>query len=288
MASGYRPCMRCKPIGERPEARLAADICSYLEHHRDRTITLSELASRFERSPFTIQRRFEQVVGVSPSRYQAQLRFAAAREGLIRGAGVTEAIFHAGYVASSRFYDRAAKSLGMEPSRLRKGAPGEEVHFSAARCALGVIQVASTRRGLCSVMLGDDRRELEKELRRDFPKANLLAGGSETYLQDVLDRIEGGKSLPDLPVDVRGTAFQARVWEALRRIPRGQTRSYSGVARSIGKPRAVRAVARACALNPISIVVPCHRVVGSDGSLTGYRWGIERKRKLLEMEREKA
>lgn len=287
MAAGFRPCQRCDPGGERPEEKMAARVCRYLELQLDRSVSLAELGRRLGRSPFTVQRQFRKAVGVSPHQFQAQLRLASARERLAAGSNVTEAVSEAGYTSSSRFYEHAARSLGMKPSTYRKGAKGVTIHFSTSPCVLGILLVGATEKGLCSVMLGDDVGKLEQELRKDFPRADLLRGGCEAYLRDVLARIGGDVVGGGLPVDIRATAFQARVWQALREIPRGETRTYSGVAKAIGEPRAVRAVARACALNPISIVVPCHRVIGRDGSLTGYRWGLSRKRKLLEIEMER-
>lgn len=288
MAAGYRPCKRCEPVGERPDEKMAARICRYLELRLDQSVSLADLARQIGRSPFTIQRQFRKVVGVSPRQFQAQLRLAAARRELAAGTTVTDAVYQAGYTSSSRFYERASKSFGMKPGTFRKGAKGVSIHFATAPCAVGILQVAATEKGLCSVMLGDDADKLEQELRKDFRGAELRRGGCEAYLQGVLEMMDGKMKHNGLPVDIRATAFQARVWQALQEIPRGETRTYSGVAGTIGKPRAVRAVARACALNPISIVVPCHRVIGRDGSLTGYRWGLDRKRKLLEMEGDSA
>ncbi len=287
LAAGYRACKRCVPLGEVPEAATVARLCRYLAAHRDQTVTLSDLARIADSSPFTIQRKFTRVLGVSPREYQAQLRASQVRRGLSApGASVTDAIYQAGYSSSSRFYEQAAENLGMSPSRFREGGLHETIRFATAPCELGLLLVAATERGLCSVMLGEDPAELEVLLRRQFRAANIVPDGAglkdqvAAVLAAMTDHPAAG-----IPLDIRGTAFQARVWQALREIPRGETRTYAEVAQTIGQPTAVRAVARACACNPIAIAVPCHRVIGSDGTLTGYRWGVERKKKLLGMER---
>jgi AraC family transcriptional regulator, regulatory protein of adaptative response / methylated-DNA-[protein]-cysteine methyltransferase len=265
-----------------------ARLCRYLADHRDRTVTLADLAKVARSSPFTVQRKFTRVLGVSPRAYQAQLRSTYMRRSLSTpGASITGAIYEAGYGSSSRFYEQAAEDLGMSPTRFRERGLNETIRFATARCELGRLLVAATERGVCSVMLGDKPAALEQLLRQQFSAANVLpdptgmAEQVKTILAAMSDHSVGG----DIPLDVRATAFQARVWQALRQIPRGQTRSYAEVARAVGRPSAVRAVARACATNPVAIAVPCHRVIGSDGSLTGYRWGTERKKKLLAMEK---
>jgi AraC family transcriptional regulator of adaptative response/methylated-DNA-[protein]-cysteine methyltransferase len=287
LAAGYRACKRCAPLGEVPEAATVARLCRYLAANRDRTVTLTDLARIAHSSPFTVQRKFTRVLGVSPREYQAQLRASQVRRGLSEaGASVTDAIYQAGYSSSSRFYEQAAENLGMSPTRFREGGLNETIRFATAPCELGLLLVAATERGVCSVMLGEDAAELEELLRRQFRAANIVpdAAGLTNQVAAVLAAMTDHPA-PGIPLDIRGTAFQARVWQALRQIPRGETRTYAEVAQAIGQPTAVRAVARACASNPIAIAVPCHRVIGSDGALTGYRWGVERKKKLLGMER---
>ena len=249
LAAGYRACKRCVPLGEVPEAATVARLCRYLAAHRDQTVTLSDLARIADSSPFTIQRKFTRVLGVSPREYQAQLRASQVRRGLSApGASVTDAIYQAGYSSSSRFYEQAAENLGMSPSRFREGGLHETIRFATAPCELGLLLVAATERGLCSVMLGEDPAELEVLLRRQFRAANIVPDGAglkdqvAAVLAAMTDHPAAG-----IPLDIRGTAFQARVWQALREIPRGETRTYAEVAQTIGQPTAVRAVARACA-----------------------------------------
>jgi len=288
LAAGYRACKRCAPLGELPEAATVARLCRYLSTHRDRVVTLADLARVAQSSPFTVQRQFTRVLGVSPRAYQAQLRAVQMRKSLsTSGASVTEAIYQAGYGSSSRFYEQAAQDLGMSPTRFRDGGLNETIRFAIARCELGLLLVAATERGVCSVMLGDQAAELERLLRQQFRSANVEpdATGLQQHTAAILAAMTDHPAAGELPLDVRATAFQARVWRALRRIPRGETRSYAELAKAIGQPTAVRAVARACATNPVAIAVPCHRVIGSDGSLTGYRWGVDRKKKLLALER---
>jgi AraC family transcriptional regulator, regulatory protein of adaptative response / methylated-DNA-[protein]-cysteine methyltransferase len=251
-------------------------------------VTLAELARVANSSPFTIQRKFTRVLGVSPREYQAQLRESQIRQSLSKpGASVTEAIYQAGYGSSSRFYEQASENLGMSPTRFREHGLHETIRFAIAPCALGQLLVAATDRGVCSVMLGDQSSKLEGLLRQQFSAATIVADatGIADQVGAILAAMTDHPAVNDIPLDVRATAFQARVWQALRQIPRGQTRSYAELAQAVGQPTAVRAVARACATNPVAIAVPCHRVIGSDGALTGYRWGVERKKTLLEMEK---
>jgi AraC family transcriptional regulator, regulatory protein of adaptative response / methylated-DNA-[protein]-cysteine methyltransferase len=288
LAAGYRACKRCAPLGESEEAATVAKLCDFLRAHRDRVVSLADLARVVDSSPFTVQRKFTRVLGVSPREYQAQLRSSDVRRNLAEsGSSVTDAIYQAGYTSSSRFYEKAADSLGMSPTRFRNGGVDESIRFAITRCGLGFLLVAGTERGVCSVMLGDDAVELERSLRQQFSAASIVhdANGMEKQMEAILAAMTDHPVSVDLPLDVRATAFQARVWQALRQIPRGETRSYAQLAEAIGQPTAVRAVARACASNPVAITVPCHRVIGSDGSLTGYRWGVERKKTLLDVER---
>ena len=287
LAAGYRACKRCAPLGELREAATVARLCRYLAAHRDRAVTLADLARIAKSSPFTIQRKFTRVLGVSPREYQAQLRASEVRRSLSEpGASVTDSIYQAGYGSSSRFYEQAAGSLGMSPTRFRERGLNETIRFATAPCELGLLLVAATDRGVCSVMLGDQPAALEQLLRQQFRAASVVpdATGMAEQVGAILAAMTDHPAAGDIPLDVRATAFQARVWQALRQIPRGQTRSYAELAKAVGQPTAVRAVARACATNPVAIAVPCHRVIGSNGSLSGYRWGVERKKTLLAME----
>jgi AraC family transcriptional regulator of adaptative response/methylated-DNA-[protein]-cysteine methyltransferase len=288
LAAGYRACKRCAPLGESEEAATVAELCRYLAAHRDRMVPLADLAKIAHSSPFTIQRKFTRVLGVSPREYQAQLRSSDVRRSLAEpGSSVTEAIYQAGYSSSSRFYEKAADDLGMSPTRFRNHGANESIRFAIARSELGLLLVAATERGICSVMLGENAADLERFLRQEFSAANIVQDGSgmKKQIEAILAAMTDHPAAVDIPLDVRATAFQARVWQALRQIPRGETRSYAQLAEAIGQPSAVRAVARACATNPVAIAVPCHRVIGSDGSLTGYRWGVDRKKSLLDLER---
>lgn len=285
--AGYRACKRCKPDTRRADAIVVEKISKYIERHIDRQITLSELAKLAGMSAFTVQRIFQRVTGVSPAQYQRQLRAAAFRHELVKPeARVTDAIYDAGYSGPSRMYESIGGSLGMQPSQYRAQGRGLRIGYTTGSSPLGRILVAATERGLCAVIMGEDDADLEQKLRKQFPAAELSEDGQlAVKLGQVLDQMAEHPAVLDLPLDLRATAFQMRVWEALRRIPRGETRTYAEVAREIGQPTAVRAVANACASNPVAVVIPCHRVVGSDGKLTGYRWGVERKKKLLEIEK---
>lgn len=297
--AGFRACLRCHPEAAHPETHRVQQLCAYLEEHRDRSVTLQELGQLVRLSPFATQRLFQRVIGVSPRRYQMGLRAAGFRCQLTGDAGqastITEAIYGAGYSAGSRLYQGVDHILGMTPTRFRQGGKGEQIHACIVQCpgaaSLGHLLIANTSRGLCHVAFGDDPGALEAELRLRFHQAAIqldIPGNAQVGLQktvtQILSLLTEHPASVDLPCDVRATAFQARVWQALRAIPRGQTRSYQQVAAQIGQPTAARAVARACATNNIALVVPCHRVVGSDGGMRGYRWGTERKRKLLEIE----
>ena len=291
ITGGYRACRRCQPAGVHAEAAVVRRLCGYLEQHLDRMVTLHQLGRLAGMSPFTVQRMFERVLGVSPRHYQIEMRATRLRAGLAGGRSVTEATYEAGFSSSSRMYEGAEARLGMLPERFRKGGAGESIRFLIDACPLGNILVAATTRGLCAVTLGDDAAAMERELRERFPAAEIREVAEEddalgAAARSVLSRMSEHPLALDLPIDLRATAFEQRVWRALQAIPRGETRSYSAVAAELGQPRAVRAVARACARNPLALVVPCHRVVGKDGSLTGYRWGTERKRALLKLERQ--
>ncbi len=286
-AAGFRACRRCKPdtARSRPLDRIRA----YIEANLNRAVKLEELGRVAEMSPFTVQRMFKREMGVSPLGYQRALRARSLRSALKQGDTVTNAIYEAGFGSSSRGYEGA--QLGMTPARFAKGGKGEKISYATAATAFGRVIVGSTERGLCWLALAATAAEAEASLREEFPLAELRRDPSLARLVDaaVASVTNGGDALKNAAgpraLDLRGTAFQLRVWQALRTIPRGETRTYSQLAREMGMPRATRAVARACALNRVSVLVPCHRVVGASGSLTGYRWGVDRKRQLLAAER---
>ncbi len=288
--AGFRACKRCTPEREHPHLRVLTTLCRYLDQHAEQSVSLAALGKVAGLSPFHLQRLFRRCLGLSPRQYQLARRMEQMREGLATGGSVTEAIYSAGYSSSSRFYERATAGLGMKPGALRRGAAGETIRYTITLSPLGKMLVAATEAGLCAVGFGALESELEDDLRARFPRAELTRDDKALgeMVAEVLAHLGEHPVTRELPLDVRATAFQARVWKALQQIPRGETRSYAQVADAIGQPTAVRAVARACGSNPVAVVVPCHRVVGSDGSLTGYRWGIERKRKLLEAERKRS
>lgn len=288
LAGGYRPCLRCRPMEEDGARRAVLRLCRHLARNRHRTVPLAELGRLLHLSPYTAQKKFVRAMGLSPRQYQLQLRTDDLRRRLQGGqATVTDAIYEAGYGAASRFYEHAPEHLGMSAVSFRNGGRGRSIRFAIAPCPLGEVLLAATELGVCSVMLGDDSCRLEAQLRDQFPNAAIAADpqGLAGHLGVVLQLCEARPGEQDLPLDLRATSFQARVWKALREIPCGETRSYAELARIVGQPAAARAVARACASNPVAILIPCHRVVGGDGSLTGYRWGLERKKALLELER---
>lgn len=285
IVAGFRPCKRCHPMLEpgKPFDRIRV----HIEAHLDRPLRLAELGRLTGLSPFTVQRLFKQAMGVSPLQYQRALRTSSLRGALKNGDSVTDAIYNAGFGSSSRAYEDA--QLGMTPARFAKGGKGEQIGWTTARTPFGWVVVGATGRGLCWLALGSTSAEAEASLREEFPLASLRRDPSLSQLvAAALASVREGTDLdrtrttPEL--DLRGTVFQLRVWQALRSIPRGETRSYSQLARELGEPNSTRAVARACATNRVALVVPCHRVVGASGSLTGYRWGVERKKQLLDAE----
>ena len=285
--AGFRACKRCKPSAPRPDP--LNQIRAHIEKNLDRAVSLAELGRMVCLSPFTVQRLFKQLMGVSPLQYQRSLRAGKLRDALKQKGRVTDAIYEAGFGSSSRAYEGA--QLGMTPARFAKGGEGERIGWCAARSPFGWIIVGATERGLCWLSLAGTATEAEASLRAEFPAAELQRDPTLSRLVDAaLQMVRDGSDLSasrglEGALDLRGTVFQLRVWQALRQIPRGETRTYSEVAQEMGQPKATRAVARACAMNRVALVVPCHRVVGASGSLTGYRWGVERKRNLLEAER---
>ncbi|HEU4733079.1 MAG TPA: bifunctional DNA-binding transcriptional regulator/O6-methylguanine-DNA methyltransferase Ada [Kofleriaceae bacterium] len=286
--AGFRPCKRCKPdqppLAERQAAQVAA-LCRLIEQS-DEVPTLEELASHAGLSAFYTHRLFKTVTGVTPKAYAAAHRARRVRGELRTRSTVTEAIYGAGYSSSARFYESSNAMLGMTPSKFRAGGADLEIRFAIGQCSLGAILVAATARGVCAILLGDDPEALSHDLERRFPRARLIGGDPsfERLVAQVVGLVEQPRTGTKLPLDIRGTAFQQRVWKALCRIPAGKTASYSQIARRIGAPGAVRAVAQACAANALAVAIPCHRVVRTDGDLSGYRWGVERKRALLDRE----
>jgi AraC family transcriptional regulator of adaptative response/methylated-DNA-[protein]-cysteine methyltransferase len=286
--AGFRPCRRCRPneppLSQR-QAALVAESCRAIEA-AEAMPSLAALARRAGLSPHHFHRLFRTVTGLTPRGYAAAHRARRVREGLKRSATVTEAIYEAGYNSGGRFYAGSDQMLGMTPTTYRAGGSKAEIRFAVGECSLGSILVASSDRGVCAILLGDDPDALVRDLQDRFPRA-VLVGGDERFEQTVA-RVVGFVEAPgiglDLPLDIRGTAFQQRVWQALRAVTAGTTVSYSELAARIGSPRSVRAVAQACAANAHAVAIPCHRVVGRDGALSGYRWGVDRKRALLARE----
>jgi AraC family transcriptional regulator, regulatory protein of adaptative response / methylated-DNA-[protein]-cysteine methyltransferase len=287
-ATGLRPCKRCKPDGasiEAENALLVAKACRIIEESEEE-LSLEELAEAIARSPSYFHRIFKGTTGLTPKGYAAGHRAKKVRQGLVSGSTVTEAIYDAGFNSSGRFYEKSTGMLGMTPSRYRAGGTDEEIRFAVGQTSLGAILVASSKKGVAAILLGEDPDQLVRNFQDRFPKAHLIGadGDYEAVIARVVGLIETpGKGL-NLPLDVRGTAFQQRVWRALQEIPAGETVSYAEVARRIGSPKAVRAVASACAANNLAVAIPCHRVVRMDGSSSGYAWGVERKREMIRRE----
>jgi len=287
-ATGFRACKRCKPDGasiEAENAALVAKACRIIEDSEEEP-SLEELAGAIGRSPGYFHRVFKTTTGLTPKDYAAAHRAKKVRQGLASGSTVTEVIYDAGFNSSGRFYEKSTDMLGMTPSQFRAGGADEEIRFAVGQTSLGAILVASSKRGVAAILLGDDPDELVRDLQDRFPKARLIGGDHdyEAVVAQVVGFIEAPEIGLNLPLDVRGTAFQQRVWQALQEIPVGKTVSYTEVARRIGSPNAMRAVAGACAANNLAVAIPCHRVVRNDGSLSGYAWGVERKRVLLDRE----
>ena len=289
--AGFRACLRCRPqsVTDGRSANARA-ICRYIERHLDEAISLRTIGAAFEMSPFHLQRTFKAALGITPKQYADSCRMNQLKRNLQSGQTVTRALYQAGYSSSSRLYERASQHLGMTPDKYRRGAIGAAIRFTTADSPLGRVLIAATEQGICSIRFGDSDNELEQSLRREYPFAarkrqdEKLSG----WKQRVLEHLRGQKLSATLPLDIQATVFQRKVWSYLQTIPRGETQSYSEVARGIGRPTATRAVARACATNSVALEIPCHRVVREDGDLGGYRWGIERKKKLLKLEQASA
>jgi AraC family transcriptional regulator of adaptative response/methylated-DNA-[protein]-cysteine methyltransferase len=287
-AAGFRPCRRCKPDQPSPadqQAGLVAELCRYIDA-AEQPPRLQDLADRAGLSAFHLHRVFKAVTGLTPKAYADARRAQRMRQELQAAGSVTDAIYGAGYTSGSRFYEQADQVLGMTASRFRAGGADTEIRFAIGQCSLGAILVAQSERGVCAILLGDDPQALVRDLQDRFPNAELIGGDAafEGRVAQVIGFVETPRRGLALPLDVRGTAFQQRVWQALRDIPPGCTLSYAEVAERIGAPTAVRAVAQACGANALAVAIPCHRVVRSDGSLSGYRWGVERKQALLDRE----
>jgi len=286
--AGFRPCKRCRP--DQPalvqqHAAKVAELCRRIEK-AEQAPSLNQLAEHAGLSPHHLHRIFKAVTGLTPKAYAAAHRAKRIRRQLDRSHTVTEAIYDAGYNSNGRFYEESNQLLGMTPTKYRAGGANTEMRFAIGECSLGSILVAQSERGICAILLGDDPEELARELQDRFPRAHLIGGDAEfeRLIAKVVGFVEAPRLGLDLPLDVRGTAFQQRVWQALRQIPAGKTESYADIANRIGAPKSVRAVGQACGANPLAVAIPCHRVVRTDGGLAGYRWGVERKRTLLERE----
>ncbi len=288
LRAGYRPCKRCHPTGTSVAAR-QADVVDAVRRRIESSperLSLAQLAGEIGMSPWHLQRLFRERTGLSPAQYGRSLRSSRLRETLPDAASVTRALHDAGYDASSTFYEAAPKDIGMTPTQYRQGGAGQRIRYGIVETWLGYLLVAATEQGIASLQMGESAEEMRSRLVATFPNAELVEDDPEfrATLESVARLAEHPGEAMSLPLDARGTAFQHRVWNALRQIPAGSTQTYSEVAEAIGSPKAVRAVAKACADNPIPLIVPCHRVIGKDGSLTGYRYGIPRKRALLERE----
>ena len=289
--AGFRACLRCQPQSARvldPQIELVQRVCHLFDSNDSETLKLAELASHAGVSVFHLQRTFKRVMGISPRQYLAARRVGNFKELVRKGDSVTNALYESGFNSSSRLYERASEELGMTPATYSRGGRGVNINYTIVDSSLGRLLVAITERGLCAVRMADSDATLEKDLREEFPHAQINRDDEllRDTVQKVLNHLDNNEPRLELPLDIRATAFQRQVWEMLRSIPYGETVSYGDVAKALGKPGAVRAVGRACATNPVALVIPCHRVVREDKSLGGYRWGLERKKKLLEAERD--
>jgi AraC family transcriptional regulator of adaptative response/methylated-DNA-[protein]-cysteine methyltransferase len=290
-SAGYRACRRCHPnetAASEPSVARVRAACRAIDEalaSEAPTPGLEELGERVGTSPFHLQRSFKKLLGISPREYADARRLGRVKSMLREGNGVADALYGAGYGSPSRLYERADTQLGMTPATYAKGGAGARITFATGACRFGRVLVGATTRGVCAVSLGDEDDVLEAALRREYPAAELVPGARGPWFDAVLHRLEGEAATEALPLDLRATAFQWRVWQALQAIPPGETRSYKELAVAIGMPKAVRAVGRACASNHVAVVIPCHRVVRGDGDVGGYKWGPERKAKLLEAER---
>jgi AraC family transcriptional regulator of adaptative response/methylated-DNA-[protein]-cysteine methyltransferase len=287
--AGFRACLRCRPrsLSGNRQSDVAKEICRYIEQHLDEPVTLAGLGKEFKQSPFHLQRRFKAALGITPREYADSCRLRLLKRNLQAGDNVTRAMYDAGYGSSSRLYEKTASQLGMTPDKYRRGAIAATLRYACADSPLGRMLIAATDKGVCSIQFARSDGELIEGLKREFPFAMRKPdeGGLKMWVTGLLAKMAGRKPDAALPLDIRATAFQRRVWTYLQSIPFGATQSYLQVAKGIGQPSASRAVARACATNPVAVAIPCHRVVREDGNISGYRWGVERKKALLELER---
>jgi AraC family transcriptional regulator of adaptative response/methylated-DNA-[protein]-cysteine methyltransferase len=286
--AGYRACLRCRPkaLSGNREADSVKTICRFIEQHLDEPLTLGRLGREFRQSPFHLQRRFKAVLGITPREYADSCRLRMLKRNLQAGDSVTRAMYDAGYGSSSRLYERTASQLGMTPDKYRRGAIAATIRYACAHSPLGRMLIAATEQGICSIQFARTDPELIEGLKREFPFAVRREddGSLQVWVEALLRQMTGKDLDSALPLDIRATAFQRSVWAYLQAIPFGETKSYGEVAKAIGRPGACRAVARACAANPVAVAIPCHRVVREDGSAGGYRWGVGRKKTLLAME----
>jgi AraC family transcriptional regulator of adaptative response/methylated-DNA-[protein]-cysteine methyltransferase len=292
LAAGFRPCKRCHPDQSdllEPQAEVIEQVCRYIEAHLDAPLHLSDLGQQFYLSPYHLQRTFKRIKGVTPRQYAESCRIEQFKARLHEGEAVTSAIYSAGYQSSSSVYERVSAQLGMTPANYRQGGKGTRIGYTIFASALGNVLVAATDRGIAAVRFGDDEASMEADLRREYQQAEIVRDDDNLLPWAMLlsQHLQGQPTSSPVPLDVQASIFQWKVWEALRRIPAGQTRSYQAIAEAIGQPNATRAVARACAANPVAVFIPCHRVVRRNGEIGGYRWGEERKRALLELEHAK-
>jgi AraC family transcriptional regulator, regulatory protein of adaptative response / methylated-DNA-[protein]-cysteine methyltransferase len=286
--AGYRACLRCRPkaLYGHGQLDMVKSACRYIEQHLDEPITLAKLAAAFRRSPFHLQRTFKRTLGVTPRAYADSCRLTALKRNLQAGHNVTRAMYDAGYSSSSRLYERTAGQLGMTPDKYRRGAIAASIRYTLVDSPLGRMLLAATDKGVCAIQFANSDGELQEGLKREFPFAVRKRDDAlQEWTRTVLQQMKGQELNSSLPLDIRATAFQRRVWSYLQSIPFGTTRSYREVAKAVGQPSAARAVARACATNPVAVAIPCHRVVRESGETGGYRWGAQRKEALLEMER---
>ena len=288
--AGFRACLRCRPqlFSGDPQSDAVKAVCRYIEQHLDETLTLDRLGKAFHQSPFHLQRRFKAVLGITPREYADSCRMRLLKRNLQSGEKVTRAMYDAGYGSSSRLYEKTSSQLGMTPDKYRRGAVAASIRYACADSPLGRILIAATDRGICSIQFARSDEELIEGLKREFPFAVRKPDDDhlQAWVAALLLQMAGRELNAKLPLDIRATAFQRRVWTYLQSIPFGATRSYKQVAKAIGRPGASRAVARACATNPVAVAIPCHRVVREDGGGSGYRWGMERKNTLLQMEQQ--
>ena len=287
---GFRACLRCKPNEISAATVLVQKSAALLVQNNEESPRLGQIAKQLGTSTSRLRRAFSQVTGLSPRELAEALRLDRFKKLLRQGTKITDALYETGYGSSSRVYERSNAQLGMTPATYQKGGKGMKLGYTITNAKLGKVLVAATERGVSAVYLGDSEAKLLSELRIEFPKAEIAqaSNGLEKYVREIVSRTEGNPPRQELPLDLLATAFQRRVWQELQRIPLGKTRTYAQVARAMGRPSASRAVARACATNPVSVVVPCHRVIRGDGNLAGYRWGIERKQQLLKSEHAEA